>query len=102
MNLIYQIQNGLKQIFSGSDICGAVIKTISPDLPLRSYLEGKPDMNIASLRKILRSYFKEPNSTALITALSNPRQAANESAQEYVMKLMSLRQKFLFVTKEES
>ena len=79
MSLIYQIQN-LKKNFSVSDICDAVIKSISPGLLLRSYLEGKPDMNIASLRKILQSYFKEPNSTALFTALSNPRQAANESA----------------------
>ena len=59
-------------------------------------------MNIASLSKILRSHFTEPNSTALFNALSNSKQTANELAQEYVMRLMSLRQEILFVTKEES
>ena len=53
MGLIYQIQNGLQKIFSESDICDAVIKSISPDLPLRSYFKGKPEMNTESLSKIL-------------------------------------------------
>ena len=39
---------------------------------------------------------------ALFTALSNSRQAPNESAQEYFMRLMSLHQEILFVTKEKS
>ena len=85
MGLVYQIQNGLKKNVSESDICDAVMKNISPDLPLRSYLEGKPDTNIVSLSKILRSQFKEPNSITLFNALSNSRQAANESAQECVI-----------------
>ena len=59
-------------------------------------------MNITSLRKILRSHLKEPNSTALFFPLSNSRQAANETAREYVMRLMSLRKKNLFAIKEES
>ena len=74
-----------------SDICDVVIKNTSPDLPLRSYLERKPEVNIVSLSKILRSHFKEPTSTVLFTALSNSRQAENESADEYVMRLISLR-----------
>ena len=102
MSLVYQIQNGLKKNFSESDICDTVINSISSELLLKSYLEGKPDMNIASLSKVRGSYFKEPNSTALFTALSNSRHATNESAQEYVMRLMSLRQKILLVIKEES
>ena len=83
MGLIYQIQNGLKKPFSEKKICDAVINNILPDLPLRIYLEGKSEMNIESLSKILQSDYKEPASTTF-TALSNSRQATNESAQEYV------------------
>ena len=78
MSLIYQIQNGVKDNFSESDICDAVIESILPDIPLRSYFEVKPFMSIVSLSKMLRANFKEPNSTALFTAISNSRQAANE------------------------
>ena len=102
MSLIYQIQNRLKKFFSESNICDASIKSIPHDLSLRSYLEEKPDMNIASLRKILRPHFKEPNSSALFTALSNSRQAASESAQEYVMRLMSLRHKFYLALRRKA
>ena len=59
-------------------------------------------MKITSLDKILQSHFKEPNSTTLFTALSNSIQAATESAQEYVMRLMPLRQKILVVTNEKN
>ena len=102
MSLIYQMNSGIEKGFSERDICEAVIKSISPDLPLRSYLEGKETMDMATLSKILRSHFKEPNSTALFTQLSNSKQASTESAQEYVIRLMSLRQKILFVSREES
>ena len=102
MSMIFQIQNGLKKNFSESDIYDAVIKSILPDLSLRSYLEGNPDMSIASLSKVFRSRFKEPRPINQFTALSNSRQTANELAQEYVMMLMSLLQKILFATMDES
>ena len=102
MSLIYQMNSGIEKEFSERDICEAVIKSISLDLPLQSYFEGTQTMDIASLSKILRSHFKEPNSTALFTQLSNSRQTSTESAQEYVIRLMSLRQKNLFVSREET
>ena len=102
MSLIYQMNSGIEKEFPERDICEAVIKSISLDLPLRSYFEGKQTMDIASLSKILRSHFKEPNSTALFTQLSNSRQTSTESAKEYVIRLMSLRQKILFVSREET
>ena len=96
------MNSGIEKGFPERDICEAVIKSISPDLPLRSYLEGKQTMDIASLSKILRSHIKEPNSTALFSQLSNSRQTSTESAQEYVIRLMSLHQKVLFFSCEET
>ena len=61
--------NGLKKYCLESDIFDVVINSISSDLPLRSYLEGNLDMNIASMSQILQSHVKEPNSTTLFTAL---------------------------------
>ena len=102
LSLVYQIQNGVKRNYSESDICDAVIKSISPELPLRAYLEGKYNLDLRILSKILRSHFKELDATALFTLLGSTCQKHNESAQEFVMRLMSLRQKVLFVSKEDS
>ena len=82
MSLVYQIQNGLKRKFPERDNCDAAIKSILPDLALISYLEGKPNLSILSLSKILQYHFKE-------RVLSNSRKAPHETAQEYVMRLMS-------------
>ena len=49
MSLVDQIQIEPTKNVSESDICDAVIKNISPELTLRSYLEGKPDRDNLSL-----------------------------------------------------
>ena len=51
---------------------------------------------------ILRSYFKEPNVTYLFAELSNNKQLPCESARKFVVSLMSLRQKVLFISKENN
>ena len=45
-SLIFQIQNELKKDCSDGEICDAIVKNIAPDLPLRTYLEGKADLNL--------------------------------------------------------
>ena len=100
--LIFQINNGLKNGYSEHEICDAVIKSMAPDLALRTYLEGKDNLNLKTLSRTLRSHFKEPNATSLFTELSNSKQLPSESAQEFVARLMSLRQKILFISKEDN
>ena len=102
LSLIFQINNGLKKGYSEHEICDAVIKSIAPDVGLRTYLEGKDNLNLKTLSRILRSHFKEPNATSLFTELSNDKQRPSESAQEFVVRIMSLRQKILFISKEDS
>ena len=97
-SLIFQIFNGQKKGYSDSEICDAVVKSIDPDLALRTYLEGKEDLTLKSLSKILRTHFKEANATTLFNELSNAKQLPSESAQEFVVRIMSLRQKILFVS----
>lgn len=56
-SLIYQISQAQRRNYTETEICDAVIKSISPELPLRSYLEGKMNLNLRNLNKVLRSYF---------------------------------------------
>ena len=101
-SLIFQINNGLKKGYSEHETCDAVIKSIAPDLARRTYLQGQDHLNLKTLNRIHRSHFKEPNATSLFTELSNSKQLPSESAQEFVARLMSLRQKILFISKEDN
>ena len=69
---------------------------------MRTYLEGKAKLNLKSLSKILRSHFKEPNATTLFNELSTAKQLPSESAQEFVVRLMSLHQKIIFISNEDN
>ena len=89
-SLIFQINNALKKGYGKHEICDAVIKSIAPDLALRTYLEEKDNLNSKTLSRILRSHFKEPNATSLFSELSNSKQLSSESAKEFVVRLMSL------------
>ena len=73
-----------------------MMRIITPDLSLRTFLEGKSDLTFVSMSKILRPHFGELNATTLYTKLSNPKQTQNESAREFVIRLMALRHKILF------
>ena len=75
-----------------------MVRSIAPNLSLRTYMEGKSDLTLVSVSKILRSNFGEPYATTLFTELSNSKKIQNESAQEFVIRLMAFRQKVLFVS----
>ena len=99
-SLAYQMDTGEKKNYSDTEICEEVIRAISPDIPLRCFLEGKTDLTLDKLRKILRAHFHEPDPTTLFNTLSNSVQQNNESPSDFVVRLMNLRQKVLFVSKE--
>jgi len=100
-SLNYQMENGLKKGYEESEICFAVISSVSPDSELRGFLEGKSNLTLQMLRKILRSHFKEKDSSTLFTMLSNAKQNVHESPEEFVIRLMNLRQKLIYVSKED-
>ena len=100
-SLSYQIANGRKLGVSEDRICGAVINAISPSNNLRTYLESKPNLNLVSLVEVLHSHFKEKDSASVFTELSNAVQQSTETALDFVLRLMCLRQKMLDLSNEE-
>ena len=100
-SLNYQIENGIKKGYSDIEITSAVIASLSPDLELRGYLEWKSDLTLPSLRKILRNHFKELDSSHLFNLLNNAKQSNSESPNDFVIRLMNLRQKLIYVSKED-
>ena len=100
ISLVHQIEGALAQGYSEVEINEAIIRSISPGLPLRSFLECTPDLPLSKLRKILCSHYREKSSTELYKALSTLTQAPNEDAQAFLFRALELRQRAIFTCTE--
>ena len=101
ISLSYQISNAKKMGYSDERICGAVIKAITPGSHLRTYLESKRTVTLPSLIEVMRSHFREKDSTSIFSELSNAVQAANESCLDFIIRVMCLREKVVSLSVEE-
>ena len=99
-SLVHQIENGLKNDYTEDEIKEAVIKAINPALSLRSYLEGKADLTLSKLRRIMLSHYQEKTATELYHQLSSTVQQPKEKPLEFLIRLLDLKQKVLFASQE--
>lgn len=100
-SLARQIENGLNKGYPESEIIDAVIRAITPDLQLRSYLEGKEKLTLPALRRILRSHYQERGATELYKHLTSEVQSSKETPQNFLIRAMDMRQKILFASQED-
>ena len=98
VSLSRQIDAGLKAGYKENEIIDAVIRAVSPNLQLRSYLEMIQDLTLTRLRLIMKAHFKQKSGTELYQELSNLRQETNETPQDFLVRAMSLRQQIIFVS----
>ena len=98
VSLIRQLENAAKAGYTESEITEAVIRAVSPNLKLRSYLEMCPNLTLAKLRQILRAHYKQKSGTELYQELSVLCQAPKESAQDFLIRAMNLRQQVIFAS----
>ena len=95
------MQNGQTAGFSEAEICTGVIKAIAPGNFSRLYLESKSFQTVDSLIQIMRSLFKEEDSSSSFEEMSNVVQASTESPHDCAVCLLSMREKVLILVKEE-
>ena len=100
VSLSYQIGNAKKMGYSEEIICSSVIKAITPESHLRTYLESKHSLTLSSLIEVMRSHFREKDSTSIFSELSNAVQAANESCLDFIIRAMCLREKVISLSVE--
>ena len=98
--LIHQIYAAVAKGYHDSKICEAIIKAISPGMTFRGFLECKPDLNLLTLRRILRSHFKEKSATDLYKSLTTLAQLPSEDPQTFLFHGLELRQKVIFASKD--
>lgn len=99
-SLARQIESGLSKGYPESEVTDAVIRAITPGLQLRSYLEGKENLTLPALRRILRSHYQERSATELYKQLTSEVQSSKETPQNFLIRAMDLRQKILFASQE--
>lgn len=99
-SLAHQIEQGISKGFPEMEIVDAVIRAIAPGLQLRSYLEGKNNLTLPTLRRILRSHYQEKGATELYKQLTSEVQSNKETPQNFLIRALDLRQKILFASQE--
>lgn len=75
--------------YSENEIADGVIRSITPGLVLKSYLETYKNLTLDRLKKILRSHYGVKNTSELF-------QGPKESPQTFLMNALDLRQQILF------
>lgn len=99
-SLARQIEHGLSKGVPELEIVDAVIRAIIPGMQLRSYLEGKVNLTLPTLRRILRSHYQEKSATELYKQLTSEVQGIKETPQNFLIRTLDLRQKILFASQE--
>lgn len=65
-------------------------------------MEGKPVLGLARLRKILRSHHQKKGATEMYQLLSSAVEEAEEAPpQDFLVRLLDLRQKVLLLPKKQ-
>jgi len=101
-SVIRQVEGGLNKGYTEADIVDGVIKAIPASSGLRNYLEGRTDLELANLRGLLRAHYNERSATERYSELGAAKQLASESATEFLMRTLDLRNKILFASKEST
>eukprot|EP00057_Strongylocentrotus_purpuratus_P028034 XP_011682508.1 PREDICTED: uncharacterized protein LOC105446855 [Strongylocentrotus purpuratus] len=99
-SLVHQIDRGVARGYAEEEVVDAIINAMVPGLTLRSYLECKPELDLPVLRRLLRSHYQEKEATELYHDLTGAVQSPRESPQEFLLRMLALRQKILFASKE--
>ena len=87
------MEQGMKEGCSPGEIQASVIRAIRHGSNLRNYLESRADITSDAFITVLRSHHKEMDSTSVFHEMSNSVQLPGESENDFVLRVMSLRQK---------
>uniref|UniRef100_A0A674NT42 Gypsy retrotransposon integrase-like protein 1 n=1 Tax=Takifugu rubripes TaxID=31033 RepID=A0A674NT42_TAKRU len=98
-NLCKQIEEGIQEGFTESEVIRTVMKIIKPGT-FREMLTNKSDLTVDELKRFLRAHIRDKSSTELFQELSNAKQQDKESPQQFLYKIMGLKQRVLFESQQ--
>lgn len=89
-----QIDEGVHDGFTESEIMRAIIK-VTKGGTFKDLLTDKDDMTITELKRFLRSHIMDKSAAELFQELSNAKQQDKETPQQFLYKIMGLRQRVM-------
>lgn len=97
--LCKQIDEGMHEGFTESEVIRTVIKITKPGT-FKEMLVNKGDLTVDELKRFLRAHIRDKNSTELFQELSNAKQHDKESPQQFLYRMMGLKQRILFESEQ--
>lgn len=94
-----QIDEGLKENHTQNEVIRGVLRVIKPG-NFRDMLTIKDDLTVTELKSFLQSHLGEKSSTELFQDLMCARQNDNETPQQFLYRMIGLKQKILFSLKQ--
>ncbi|XP_038138753.1 uncharacterized protein LOC119782060 [Cyprinodon tularosa] len=101
LSLVRQIENGIEKGHPETEIVEAVIRAISPGMPLRDMLEIKRGLTLSKLLTILKGHYRVDSPTELYHQLLNISQEPKETALNFVFRAIELKEKLLWKAANE-
>lgn len=97
-NICRQIDEGLRDQFSDTEIVRAVLRVIKPG-NFKEMLMNKDDLTVDELKAFLHSHLGEQSNTEFFQELMCTKQRDNETPQQFLYRVIGLKQKILLASK---
>lgn len=98
-SLTKQINEGLKEGFTEAEVVRGVLRIVKPGT-FRDMLMLKDELSIFELQCFLRSHLGEKAVTEMFQELMCARQTEQESPQQFLYRMIGLKQKLIFQSKQ--
>lgn len=96
-----QIDEGIREGFTETEVIRGVLRIVKPGV-FKDMLINKDEITVNELKGFLRSHLGEKASTELFQELMCARQSEQETPQQFLYRMIGLKQKILFQSKQVS
>lgn len=100
-NISKQIDEGVKEGFAEAEVVRGVLRIIKPGA-FKDMLVNKDSITVSELKGFLRSHLGEKATTEMFQELMCARQSDQESPQQFLYRMIGLKQKILFQSRQAS
>lgn len=94
-----QVEEGLTEKHTEGEIIRGVLRVIKPG-NFRDMLINKDDLTVVELKSFLQSHLGERSGTELFQDLMCAKQYENETPQQFLYRMIGLKQKIMFTAKQ--
>lgn len=94
-----QMDEGLKEQFTDAEVVRAVLRAIKPGT-FKDMLINKDDLTVEEMKRFLHTHLGEQSNTELFQELMCTKQKDRETPQQFLYRIISLKQKILLALKQ--